>query len=50
MLWTEASAEQTRKILERVVDCLIRQVVSINDSRVGCVPESGTTAEIFVAR
>ena len=32
------------KILERIVDGLIRQVVSIDDSQFGFVPGRGTTA------
>ena len=36
------------KILERIVDGLIRQVVSIDDSQF--VPERGTTDAIFVVR
>ena len=32
-------AEQAMKILERIVDGLIRQVVSIDDSQFGFVPE-----------
>ena len=38
------------KILERIVDCLIRQVVSIDDSQFGFVPGRGTTDAIFVVR
>ena len=36
------------KILERIVDGLIRQLVSINDSQFGLVPGRGTTDAIFV--
>ena len=36
------------KILERIVDGLIRQVVSIDDSQFGFVPGRGTTDAIFV--
>ena len=50
MFWTEATTEQTRKILERCVDGLTRQIVSIDDSQFGCVPGRGTTAEIFAVR
>ena len=50
MFWTEANTEQTRKLLERIVDGLIRQVVSIDDSQFRSVPGSGTSAEIFVVR
>ena len=42
--------EQAMKILERIVDGLIRQVVSIDDSKFGFVPERGTTDAIFVVR
>ena len=42
--------EQAIKILERIVDGLIRQVVSIKDSQFGFVPGRGTTAAIFVVR
>ena len=40
--------EQAMKILERIVD-LLRQVMSIDDSQFGFVPERGTTVAIFVA-
>ena len=40
--------KQAMKILERIVDGLIRQVVSIDDSQFGFVPRRGTT--IFVVR
>ena len=42
--------EQVMKILERIVDGLIRQLVSINDSQFGFVPGRGTTDAIFVVR
>ena len=42
--------EQVMKILERIVDCLIRQLVSIDDSKFGLVPGRGTTDAIFVVR
>ena len=42
--------EQAMKILERIVDGLIRQVVSIEDSQLGFVPGRGTTDAIFVVR
>ena len=42
--------EQALKILERIVDGLIRQVVSIDDSQFGFVPGRGTTDAIFVVR
>ena len=38
------------KVLERIVDGIIRQVVSIDDSQFGFVPGRGTTDAIFVAR
>ena len=42
--------EQVMKILERMVDGLIRQLVSIDDSQFGFVPGRGTTDAIFVVR
>ena len=42
--------EQVMKILERIVDGLIRQLVSIVDSQFGFVPGRGTTDAIFVVR
>ena len=42
--------EQAMKILERIVNCLIRQVVSIDNSQFGFVPGRGTTDAIFVVR
>ena len=42
--------EQAMKILERIVDGLIRQLVSIDDSQFGFVPGRGTTDAIFVVR
>ena len=41
---------QAVKILERIVDGLIRQAVSIYDSQFGFVPGRGTTDAIFVVR
>ena len=38
------------KILERIVDSLIRQLVSIDNSQFGFVPGRGTTDAIFVVR
>ena len=38
------------KVLERIVNGLIRQLVSINDSQFGFVPGRGTTDAIFVVR
>ena len=42
--------EQVMKVLERIVDGLIRQLVSVDDSQFGFVPGSGTTDAIFVVR
>ena len=42
--------EQAMKILERIVNGLIRQVVSIDDSQFGFVPGRAPTDEIFVVR
>ena len=42
--------EQVMKVLERIVDGLIRQVVSIDDSQFGFVPGRGTTDAIFIVR
>ena len=42
--------EQVMRVLERIVDGLIRQMVSINDSQFGFVPGRGTTDAIFVVR
>ena len=42
--------EQVMKVLERIVDGLIRQVVSNDDSQFGFVPGRGTTDAIFVIR
>ena len=36
------------KVLERIVDGFIRQVVSIDDFQFGFVPGRGTTDAIFV--
>ena len=38
------------KILERIVDGLLRQLVSIDNSQFGFVPGRGTTDAIFVVR
>ena len=40
--------EQVMKVLERIVDGLIRRVVSIDDSQFGFVLGRGTTDAIFV--
>ena len=42
--------EQVMKILERIVDGLVRQLVSIDDSQFGLVPGRGTTDAIFVVK
>ena len=42
--------KQVMKILERIVDGLIRQLVSIDDSQFGFIPGRGTTDAIFVIR
>ena len=42
--------EQVMKILERIMDGLIRQFVSIDDSQFGLVPGRGSTDAIFVVR
>ena len=42
--------EQVMKILERIVDGLIRKLVSIDNSQFGFVPGRGTTDAIFVVR
>ena len=42
--------EQAMKILQPIVDGLIRQVVSIDDSQFGFVSGRGTTDAIFVIR
>ena len=42
--------EQVMKVLERIVDGLIRQLVPIDDSQFGFVPGSGTTDTIFVVK
>ena len=38
------------KVLERIVDGLIKQLVSIDDSQFGFLPGRGTTDTIFVVR
>ena len=42
--------EQVMKVLERIVDSLIRQLVSIDDSQFGFIPGRGTIDAIFVVR
>ena len=42
--------EQVMKVLDRIVDGLLRQLVSIDDSQFGFVPGRGTTDTIFVVR
>ena len=39
--------EQAMKILEKIVDALIRQVVSIDDSQFGFIPGRGTTESLW---
>ena len=43
-------AEQVMKVLERIVDGFIRQLVSNDNSQFGFVPGRGTTDVIFVVR
>ena len=38
------------EVLERIVDCLIRQLVSIDDSQFSFVPGRGITNAVFVVR
>ena len=42
--------EQLMKVLERIVDGLIRQLVSVSDSQFGFIPGRGTTDAIFVVK
>ena len=42
--------EQAMKVIERIVDSLIRQKVTIDESQFGFVPGRGTTDAIFVVR
>ena len=42
--------EQAMKVIERIADSLIRQVVTIDESQFGFVPGRGTTDAIFVVR
>ena len=42
--------EQVMKVLERVVDDVLRQIVNIVNSQFGFVPGRGTTDAIFVVR
>ena len=42
--------EQVMNVLERIVDSLIRQLVSFDDSQFGFIPGRGTTDAIFVVR
>ena len=42
--------EQVMKILERIIDGVIRQTVSIDESQFGFVPGRGTTDAIFIVR
>ena len=41
---------QVMKVLERIVESLIRQLVSIDDSQFGFVLGRGTTDAVFVVR
>ena len=41
---------ETMKVIERIADSLIRQVVTIDESQFGFVPGRGTTDAIFVVR
>ena len=40
--------EQAMKVIERIADSLIRQVVTINESQFGFLPSRGTTDAFFV--
>ena len=40
--------EQAMKVIERIADSLIRQLVTIDESQFGFVPGRGTTDAIFV--
>ena len=42
--------EQAMKVIERIVDSLVRQKVTIDESQFGFVPGRGTTDAIFVVR
>ena len=42
--------EQATKVIEKIADSLIRQMVSIDESQFGVVPGRGTTDAIFVVR
>lgn len=42
--------EQAMKVIERIADSLIRQVVAIDESQFGFIPGRGTTDAIFVVR
>ena len=42
--------DQVMKVLERIVDGLVRQLVSTDDSQFGFVPGKGTINAIFVVR
>ena len=39
---------QAMKVIERIADSLVRQIVAIDESQFGFVPGSGTTDAIFV--
>ena len=42
--------EQVMKVLERIVDGLIRELVSVDDPQFGFIPGRGTTDAIFFVR
>ena len=42
--------QQVMKVVERIVDSLIRQLVSVHNSQFGFVPGRGTTDTIFVVK
>ena len=42
--------EQVMKVLERIVDGLIREVVSFDECQFGFIPGRGTADVIFVVR
>ena len=47
--WSQAD-RASHESLERIVDGLIRQLVSIDDSQFGFIPGRGITDAIFVVR
>ena len=50
LTWSKADKAGHESPVERIVDCLIRQLVSIDDSQFGFVPGRGTTDAVFVVR